>query len=464
MKSENAVKFTEGCVEGFEYQPCTAGYTLYWDEKQSGLAVRVTKAGARAYVFETRVHRKTVRYTIGDAGRNAWKLDDARKEARRLKGNADRGINPHDEKRAQAAQADAARVEAERHDLVFEGVWRAYIDASTPEWGARHLANHEALAHKGGEKKKKRGGKGLTKPGPLASLLPLKLSELTSDRVAAWLTREKRTRPTSTAQGFRALQAFVNWCHEAKDDKGNHAYRGIIAADACTARTVRKLVPASRTKAGDCLQREHLPAWFREVRRISNPIIATYVQGLVLIGPRRNELAELKWADVEFKWGGSMTLHDKNESKGGEDGERTIPLPPYLASLIAALPRVNEWVFSSSESESGHIEEPTKAHRLALARAGLPRVSLHGLRRSFGTLSEWVEIPTGVVAQIQGHKPSAVQEKHYKRRPLDLLRMWHEKLEAWILEQAGVPFTRPGEKAKLGVVGADGSVQPASVA
>ena len=54
------------------------------------------------------------------------------------------------------------------------------------------------------------------------------------------------------------------------------------------------------------------------------------------------------------------------------------------------------------------------------------------------TLAEWVECPVGVVAQIQGHKPSATAEKHYRRRPLDLLRMWHIKIEAWILEQAGI--------------------------
>ena len=72
--------------------------------------------------------------------------------------------------------------------------------------------------------------------------------------------------------------------------------------------------------------------------------------------------------------------------------------------------------------------------------AGLPPLSIHGLRRSFGTLAEWVEMPTGVVAQIQGHKPSAIAEKHYRRRPVDLLRMWHTKLEAWILECAGIEF------------------------
>ena len=45
-----------------------------------------------------------------------------------------------------------------------------------------------------------------------------------------------------------------------------------------------------------------------------------------------------------------------------------------------------------------------------------------------------------MVAQIQGHKPSATAEKHYTVRPLDLLRIHHEKIEAWILEQAGIEF------------------------
>ncbi|NBY16148.1 MAG: preprotein translocase, partial [Betaproteobacteria bacterium] len=63
---------------------------------------------------------------------------------------------------------------------------------------------------------------------------------------------------------------------------------------------------------------------------------------------------------------------------------------------------------------------------------------VHGLRRSFGTLAEWVEMPTGVVEQIMGHKPSAIAEKHYRRRPIDLLRQWHIKLENWILQEAGV--------------------------
>ncbi len=141
-----------------------------------------------------------------------------------------------------------------------------------------------------------------------------------------------------------------------------------------------------------------------------------------------------------------MTIKDKVE------GTRTIPLTPYTAALMSALPRRNEYVFSSPGAASGYIEEPRIAHTKALAAAGLPHVSLHGLRRSFGTLCEWVEVPAGVSAQIMGHKPSALAEKHYRRRPLDLLRMWHIKIESWILEQAGIDFV-PSEHGLRVVTG-----------
>lgn len=54
--------------------------------------------------------------------------------------------------------------------------------------------------------------------------------------------------------------------------------------------------------------------------------------------------------------------------------------------------------------------------------------------------------------QIQGHKPSATREKHYKKRPLDLLRMWHTKIEARVLEQAGIEQPSEGQASGLRVV------------
>jgi integrase len=69
-------------------------------------------------------------------------------------------------------------------------------------------------------------------------------------------------------------------------------------------------------------------------------------------------VAGIRWEDVDFQWK-SMTIKDKVE------GERTIPLTPYVASLLAALPRRNEWVFSSPTAASGRLQEPRIMHNKA---------------------------------------------------------------------------------------------------
>ena len=56
------------------------------------------------------------------------------------------------------------------------------------------------------------------------------------------------------------------------------------------------------------------------------------------------------------------------------------------------------------------------------------------------------------MAQIQGHKPSATAEKHYTVRPLELLRLHHEKIEAWILKQVGIEFDAKAAPGALRVV------------
>ena len=188
----------------------------------------------------------------------------------------------------------------------------------------------------------------------------------------------------------------------------------------------------------DVLQREQLAAWFDAVQAIREPAHRAYLQILLLTGARPGELRELRWRDVNVQWN-TLTIRDKVE------GERVIPLTPYVRQLLQAMPRRNQFVFTSGRI-NGPIAAPSKQHATALQAAGLPHVTLHGLRRSFGSLVEWVEVPAGIVAQIMGHKPKATAEKHYRVRPVELLRLWHTKIEAWILEQADI--TQPAEEVQ----------------
>jgi integrase len=427
------IKFTTGRVDGFR---CETGKlpSFLWDAVSPGLGLRAAPGGGKAFIFQAKLKGQVIRITIGDP--KTWDLAAAQAEARRLKVIIDNGQDPRQvradglaaeqaERAAKAAAAETARIEAQRHGLTLGEVWPIYVNARKSKWSAGHLQNHMTLTALGGEPKKR--GNGLTVAGPMAPLMPLALSDLTAERIAAWLDKEAADRPTNAAQSYRLLRAFIRWAADIP------AYRGIVALDAYSARTVRDTLPKSQTKEGDSLQREQLPAWFAAARQIRNPVISAYLQALLLTGARREELAALRWEDVDFQWR-SLSIHDKVE------GLRTIPLTPYVSHLLASLPRRNAWVFSSVTAADGKLAEPRIAHTKALAAAGLPHVSLHGLRRSFGTLCEWIEMPSGISAQIMGHKPSALAEKHYRRRPLDLLRKWHDQIEVWILNQAEICF------------------------
>lgn len=428
-----------------------------WDSVAPGLGLRATPRGDKGYVFQSKLNGQTIRINIGNP--STWTIKAAQVEARRLQTQIDMGKDPRQvvkdelaaaqdarEARQAALKAaeEAAQLEAEaralkdrRESVTLGAAWPVYISArrnakrkgGKQGWSEWHVRDHENVARLGGEKKLR--GKGLTEPGPLASLLDVRLADLSGKRISKWLASETAVRPTQAGLAFRLLSVFVNWCDSQPE------YIGLVPAGACKAQQVRDELPSANAKDGDCLQREQLAPWFKAVRAMTNDVQSAYLQTLLLTGARRRELASLKWADVDFQWL-SMTIRDKVE------GERTIPLTPYVKYLLAGLPRYpdNQWVFSSPASASGQLAEPTPGHKRALASAGLPDLTLHGLRRSFGSLAEWTETPAGVVAQIMGHKPSAIAEKHYRRRPLDLLRMWHEKVEAWMLEQGGVEFQK----------------------
>lgn len=429
-----------------------------FDDDPRHLSVRVTPAGAKSFVYSGKLNGTPLRVTIGSV--DTWNLDDARAEARRLQTIVDGGRDPRQVKAEIVAADEAARaavvaakqaadLDAKRKELTLGEAWAVYCEARKPKWGSRNFRDHQKL---------------MLPSGVLYPLSARPLAEVTSRTVSDWLDAETKTRPTQSALGYRLLRAFLNWCADHPE------YAGIAAPDACTRKVSREHLPKSKAK-DDALQREQLRLWFEAVRRIQNRSISAYLQIVLLTGARREEIGALTWDAVDFEWN-SLTIADKVESK------RVIPMTPYVRALLLDLKNLNEmrpaptrilrgkriandlegwqpspWVFSSKTAAGGRMVEPTIAHRAAMEVVGLPPISIHGLRRSFGSLSEWIEVPTGIVAQIMGHKPSATAEKHYRVRPLDLLRQWHTKIESWILEQAAIEQPGQASVPSLRVIG-----------
>lgn len=417
------VRLTAGRIKQFEC-PADKAQAFLWDSDAPGLAVRATPSGAKSFVFQGRAGGPEFRLTIGSI--QVWSVDAAQVEARRLQSLCDQGIDPRKEKAARIEQDAEERREETRQRMTLGDVWPRYIKEGQSRWSAHHLRDHQRLADLGGAISKKTGE--ITKPGPIAGLWNIRLVDITQERLEQWINSENY-RPARIALAFRLVRAFINWAAEDKD------ISGLIQEDAHKAKKVRLAVPARKAKR-DCLMKEQLPAWFSAVKGLEYQAASAFLQAVLLTGARHTEMAAIKWDDVDMRWD-VLTLRDKVE------GDRQIPLTPYVKHLLKGLPRTSQFVFASERSKSGYIGDPRTSHNIALDKAGLPPLSIHGLRRSFGTLSEWVDVPVGVVAQIMGHKPSATAEKHYRQRPMDLLRKWHVEIENWILGQAGIPPACP---------------------
>jgi integrase len=416
----------------------------------TGLRVRVTANGVKSFVYEAKLNGKAISRTLG--GFPLMSIDDAKDKARELAKTVK--TDKQDPREIERQQKEAAAIAKAQQDaataaavqtasvaaLTMAEVWAAYIEERKPHWGDLHYRDHIDKAKAGGLPSGRRGGgKQLTCPGPLAALMPLALKDLDQATIEAWAANEGKTRPSSARLAWRLLTVFLTWCAEQP------AYANLLPAkNPAKTKKAREALGKSGTKS-DVLQREQLGVWFAAVQQLQNPIIAACLQMMLLTGARPGEVLSLRWDDINTQWKG-IQIRDKVE------GTREIPATPYMLHLLATLPRRNEWVFSSSTSATGCLTEPNNPHTRACTAAGLRGLTLHGLRRSFSSLTEWLEVPAGVVAQIQGHKPSATAEKHYKVRPLELLRVHHEKIEVWILEQAGIVFDAKSEPGKLRVV------------
>lgn len=415
------IAFTAPRVAGFSC-PSDKAQAFLWDSKAPGLGLRVTPRGAPAFIFQGLYQGKSLRITIGDA--EVWRVPDAQAKARELQRQIDEGRDPRAIK-AEAVAKDVAKREADRLEAVTVGdAWPTYLAEGAPKrrdaWKPRYRADLEAMATAGGIAKKR--GKGLTRPGPLYPLLAMALADVNEDTLKSWYDREAKAGKHQAARALMMFRGFLRW------GSARPEYRALVNRDAGKGAAIVQVLPRS-TRRVDALEAAQLPGWWSGVEELSNRTASVYLRALLLTGARREELAALRWGDINFRWS-KLEIADK------VDATRVIPLTPYLARLLATLPRINDFVFASS-GKTGRIADTRASHSKALASAGIDGLTIHGLRRSFSLLGEAAGAPAGAIAQVMGHKPSATAEG-YRPRSVDALRPFLTLIEAHILEQAGV--------------------------
>ena len=432
-----AIELTAGAIERLAC-PVGKAQAFLRESKAPGLRVRVTAGGSKSYVFEAKLNRQTIRRTIGDV--RARSIDDARTEANKLRVLLDGRQDPRELERladarkvAEAAQAIAdAAATAERARTVAQA-WERYAVEGRPKrrdaWKPRYMADMAKMAAPGGVAKKR--GKGNTLPGSLYALMALPLAGVTEDTLADWFAVESLRSKHQATRALMMFRGFLRWCSIQPE------FRALVNRDAGRAPAIMENLPGM-TRRTDSLEFAQVAGWWAEVSCLPNRTASTYLRALLLTGARREEMAALKWDDVDFRWR-KLTIADKVSDT------RTIPLSPYLAQMLSRLPRgktadgkLSPFVFASA-SKSGRIADPRASHERALKGAAIERLTLHGLRRSFSLLGEAAGAPAGAIAQVMGHRPSGTAEG-YRPRSVDALRPYLEQIEGHVLKLAGVEF------------------------
>lgn len=137
-----------------------------------------------------------------------------------------------------------------------------------------------------------------------------------------------------------------------------------------------------------------------------------YFRLLMLTGVRKSNLSAAKWADINLEDG--IWLIPADDAKMGQVME--VVLVPEAVELFQKMrDRHAVWVFPSNRrSASGHVSTGVwDIYREALKLAKIEGVTIHDLRRTFGSDLIASKVPLPIVAKAMGHRDPATTARHY---------------------------------------------------
>ena len=309
-----------------------------WDTEMPGFGVKVTPQGRRVYVLQYSFGGRSRRYTIGRHGIDLT-ADEARTEARRLRGQVADGHDP-------AGDCATQRSMPTLH-----------------EFAERYLAEHAAV------KKKPRsvaGDKCNLERHILPKLGRRKVTEIARADVARFHVAMK-DHPTTANRCLALLSKMFNlaekWGHRPD---GTNPTRHV---DKYPERRIdRFLSEVELARLGEVLDGAEQAG--------EHPSVVAAIRLLIFTGCRRNEILTLEWEHVDFDRGCLWLAVSKT-------GAKIVPLGAAAIELLSGLPRNegNPYVLPGAVP-GRHYVALEKAWRRLRGHAGLDDVRLHDLRHS----------------------------------------------------------------------------------
>jgi integrase len=395
---------------------------------RDGLYLIVQPSGVKSWAlrYRRKTDGKAIKHTIGTYP--MLTLKDARSRANELRAEIERGADPHGAK-------VVARRRANEVDDTFEAVVRRYIADHqfrrnrSWQWTARLLGlvvDGTAESGKCPPLAVLRDGSISRKRHRRISLVDRwgarRIGDITDADIVEALDRISGDAPIMANRLQAVLSAFFSWA------KGKR----LVAANPCTGLER----PAEERSRDRVLNDDELRRVWLAAGELGHPY-AGIVRLLILTGQRRNEIAGLRWGEIDLE---ERALHlPAGRTKNARAHD--VPLSALALATIAGIPRLidADLVFTRKR-------KPITAFgwlKLRLdADSGVSEWTLHDLRRTVASGLQRLGVRLEVTEAVLNHRSGStagivgVYQRHdYAVEKRDALARWADHVDAIVSGQ-----------------------------
>jgi integrase len=362
---------------------------IVWDDKLKGFGVIVyPTTGLKTYVAQYRKDGRSHRVIIGKHGRLT--PDEARREAKALLGDVEKGANPALERRTKreaptlnnVAEGFLAYAYAKKKSGTARGYDNALRLHILPQFGTKRLtkithADVESLHASMSDRR------------PQANRTLAVLS-------AVWTWAAKQKHVDAASNPAKSVEKYRESARERYLINAE-LLRLSEALSAAETTGLPYSVDESNPKA------KHAPKPDNRLRKFDRHSIAA-IRLLMLTGARLREILDAKWEHVDLERGMIFLADSKT-------GRKPIYLSAAAAAILSALPRVDGNPYVIPGEKKGQPRADLKRPWDAICQAtGLDGVRLHDLRHSFASVGAGASLGLPIIGKLLGHsQPSTTQ-------------------------------------------------------
>jgi integrase len=376
-----------------------AGATIQGARAPRGFGVRVTAAGARAFVLNYRLRGREHRITIG--AWPDWSVLKAVREARNLRQRVDRGENPIEDRTLSPATASIASV---LDDFVAR-----YVRNPKQPLRERTAAEYESAFNR------------LVKP----RIGKLGIYEVRRSHVIKMLDEiEDANGPVAADRTLAYIRKAFNW-YATRDDQFNVP----------VVRGMARVKPKERARMRVLSDDEIRILW---------PVLndagtfGAFVKTLLLTAQRRDEVAQMSRQEIDLD--GIWTIPAERYKSRRPN---FVPLSKAALAVIAAQPKQDDcdYLFPSRAKTpySGYSKSKAKLDKAIFAalkkqaKKGakvepIPNWTLHDLRRTAKTLMVRAGVRPDISERVLGHVIAGVEGTYDRHSYADEKRVALDKL------------------------------------